>query len=95
MFLILPLASNAAVYVYEVETDSSSFHTASKLPPDAFLTFNGGEDIIYRLKVVKVYPNKDFKQAIKDYNLEDKNVRYLPHVSTKHTTPRRAYYWWR
>lgn len=96
LIVMLPVVSNAAVYVYEVVTSESSFNTASKLPPDAFLTFNGGEDVIYRLKVVQVYPDKDFKQAIRDYNLEENNVRYLPHVRTEpNSIRRRAFYWWR
>ena len=93
---MLPTVSVAAVYVYEVVTNVSTFTTVSKLQPDAFLMYNGGEDIICSLKVLRVYPNrKDFKQAIRDYNLEEKNVRFLPHIQTECNIPRRPYYWWR
>ncbi|MDR0454446.1 MAG: hypothetical protein LBH05_06520 [Deferribacteraceae bacterium] len=87
----------AAVFVYEVETLQTTFNTASKLPPDAFLMYNGGEDIIRRLKVVEVYADKDFEQALRNYSLGNKNVRFLQHKpeSDNFTIPRRPYYWWR
>jgi hypothetical protein len=97
LFSVLPAVCFAAayVYVYEVVTDGSTFHTASKLSPDAFWIYNGGHDIICSLKVVRVYHRKDFNQAIRDYNLEEKNVRYLPHDQMECRIPRRRYYWWR
>ena len=97
LLLIFPHYSIAAVFVYEVETLWTTFNTASKLPPDAFLMYNGGEDVIRRLKVVEVYADKDLEQALRDFNLENKNVRYLPHKPDpdNNSIPRRPYYWWR
>ncbi|MDR2883986.1 MAG: hypothetical protein LBV09_02640 [Deferribacteraceae bacterium] len=94
--LLLPAVSNAAVYVYEVVTEESTFNTASKLPPDAFLMYNGGEDIIYQLKLVQVYPSNQLEQAIRDYNLEEQNVSSLPRTTIDNRTiRRRPFYWWR
>ena len=97
LVLFLPLCSTAAVFVYEVETLWTTFNTASKLPPDAFLMYNGGEDIIRRLKVIEIYADKDFELALRNYGLENKNLRFLPHKpeSDNNTIPRRPYYWWR
>lgn len=84
------------MYVYEVITAQTTFQTASKLQPDAFFYYNGGEDIIISLKVLDVYPDDNFTQALRDYGLENKNVRYLPHLDVpKDNITRRPYYWWR
>lgn len=96
IFIMTGSTSYAAVYVYEVITQNSTFQTASKLAPDAFLMYNGGDDIIYRLTVLQVYPdNKQYNQALRDYGLEGKNVRYLPHTAVSNDIPYRKYYWWR
>lgn len=95
LFSANPVISEAAVFVYEVVTEQTTFHTVSKLPPDAFLMYNGGEDIVYKLTVLKIYDDKGFNQAIKDYNLENRNVRYLPHNPEPRDIKRRPNYWWR
>lgn len=87
--------SFASVYIYEVTTQTSRFHTASKLPPDAFLYYNGGFDIIYNLQVVGVYPDKDMDKALKDYNLEENNSNMLPFKPVPKRVPRKPFYWWR
>lgn len=88
-------SSFASVYVYEVTTQTARFHTASKLPPDAFLYYNGGFDIIYDLQVVGVYPDKDMDKALKDYNLEKNNSNMLPFKPLPKRIPRKPFYWWR
>ena len=50
--VILVQVAAARVYVYEVTTAATRFQTASKLPPDAFLYYNGGYDVVYDLKVL-------------------------------------------
>ena len=91
-----PAKSKAKVYVYEVITAETTFQTVSKLQPDAFLYYNGGEDIIFSLKVLDVYPVEDFDKAVRDYGLEEKNVRFLPHITVPNDNiSRRPYYWWR
>ncbi|MDR2870071.1 MAG: hypothetical protein LBV04_06455 [Deferribacteraceae bacterium] len=93
------LASNKArsgfVYVYEVVTAQTSFQTASKLEPAAFLKYNGGEDYIHSLKVLKTYDNKNYDQALRDYELQNGNVRFIPHTPVERNIERRPYYWWR
>jgi hypothetical protein len=97
LFLILiSITSYAKVYVYEVTTDTTRFQTASKLPPDAFLYYNGGKDIIKKLMIVQVYDDNKFKEALKDYKLEKANENRLLHkkppdnnISTK------PFIWWR
>ncbi|MBQ3034332.1 MAG: hypothetical protein IJD28_08115 [Deferribacterales bacterium] len=86
--------AEARVYIYEVTTASTRFQTASKLPPDAFLVYNGGHDVIFDLKVVAVYPDKDMAQALKDFNLEENNNNLLS-TSVQRNIPRKPYYWWR
>lgn len=85
----------ATVYVYEVTTESTRFQTASKLPPDAFLLYNGGYDIIYDLKILATYADKDMAQAMKDYNLEKNNSNNLIHNPVPRNIPRKPYYWYR
>lgn len=85
----------ATVYVYEVTTETTRFQTASKLPPDAFLLYNGGYDIIYDLKILATYADKDIAQAMKDYNLEKNNSNNLIHTPVPRNVPKKPYYWWR
>ncbi len=85
----------ARVYIYEVTTAATHFHTASKLPPDAFLYYNGGHDIIYDLKVIATYPDDKMAQALKDYNLEESNSNTLIHTPVPRNVPKKPYYWWR
>ncbi len=85
----------AKVYIYEVTTASTRFQTASKLPPDAFLIYNGGHDVIYDLKVVAVYADKDMAQALKDFNLEENNNNNLLFTPVPRNVPKKPYYWWR
>ena len=95
--VIVSGTSEAKVYVYEVVTAETTFHTASKLMPKDFLMYNGGRDIILRLKLLRTYNDKDFEQAVRDFGLEDKNVRFLPHQRINNSAPdkRRSYNWWR
>lgn len=97
LFIIILSANlaSAKVYVYEVTTQDTRFHTASKLAPDAFLYYNGGFDVIYNLQVVAVYDDKDMGKALKDYNLEKNNSNMLLHKPVPKRIPRKPYYWWR
>ena len=96
-FILISGISEAKVYVYEVVTAETTFHTASKLMPRDFMMYNGGRDIIFRLKLLKTYNDKDIEQAVRDFGLEDKNVRFLPHqrLPNSNLDKRRPYYWWR
>lgn len=95
--IIICLESRAVarVYIYEVTTVSTRFQTASKLPPDAFLLYNGGHDQIYDLKVVATYADKDIDKALKDFNLEENNSNILLFTPVPGGIPRKPYYWWR
>lgn len=95
LFVILVQVAAARVYVYEVTTAATRFQTASKLPPDAFLYYNGGYDVIYDLKVLATYPDEKMAQALKDYNLEKNNSNALIHNSVPRNIPKKPYYWWR
>lgn len=95
LFVILVQVAAARVYVYEVTTAATRFQTASKLPPDAFLYYNGGYDVIYDLKVLATYPDEKMAQALKDYNLEKNNSNALIHNPVPHNIPKKPYYWWR
>jgi hypothetical protein len=97
LFFLSP-SVKAYVYVYEVVTKDTTFQTASKLPPDAFLMYNGGEDVIFKLTVLKVYADNEFDKALEDYGLQSKNVRFLPHDTNAGSTDNRTrvpFYWWR
>lgn len=85
----------ARVYVYEVTTASTRFQTVSKLPPDAFLQYNGGHDVIYDLKIVAVYADKDMAQAMKDFQLEEDNKNILLFSPIPRNVPKKPFYWWR
>ena len=74
---------------------ATHFQTASKLPPDAFLYYNGGYDVIYDLKVIATYPDEKMDQALKDYNLEENNSNSLVHNPVPRSIPKKPYYWWR
>ena len=95
LFVILVQVAAARVYVYEVTTAATRFQTASKLPPDAFLYYNGGYDVIYDLKVLATYPDEKMAQALKDYNLEKNNSNALIHNPGPRNIPKKPYYWWR
>jgi hypothetical protein len=96
ILLFVAFNCHARVYVYEVITADTTFHTASKLEPYTFLKYNGGEDIVLQLKVLKVYPDSDFKTALRDYGLEKGNIRQMPHSGPDNNTViRRPFYWWR
>jgi hypothetical protein len=94
----MPPCGEAFVYVYEVVTQETTFQTASKLQPNAFLMYNGGEDVILKLTVLKVYADKEFDKALEDYGLQSKNLRYMPHEVNKSDNLSRShvpFYWWR
>ncbi len=93
--VILVQVAAARVYVYEVTTAATRFQTASKLPPDAFLYYNGGYDVVYDLKVLATYPDEKMAQALKDYNLEKNNSNSLNHNPVPRNIPKKPYYWWR
>lgn len=93
--IILVQVAAARVYVYEVTTAATRFQTASKLPPDAFLYYNGGYDVVYDLKVLATYPDEKMAQALKDYNLEKNNSNPLIHNPVPRNIPKKPYYWWR
>jgi hypothetical protein len=106
IFVILPLlffiffipsSGDAYVYVYEVVTRETTFQTASKLQPDAFLMYNGGEDVILKLTILKIYADKEFNQALEDYGLQSGNVRFMPHQTIENgdNRSRVPFYWWR
>ena len=95
LLILLVQVAAARVYVYEVTTAATRFQTASKLPPDAFLYYNGGYDIIYDLKVVATYPDEKMAQALKDYNLEENNSNSFVHNPVPRNIPKKPYYWWR
>ena len=96
-FIIPPLSGAAYVFVYEVETKDTTFQTVSKLHPDSFLMYNGGEDIILRLTILKIYADKEFNQALEDYGLQSNNMRYMPHKADAggDNRSRVPFYWWR
>lgn len=93
--VILVQVAAARVYIYEVTTAATRFQTASKLPPDAFLYYNGGYDVVYDLKVLATYPDEKMAQALKDYNLEKNNSNPLNHNPVPRNIPKKPYYWWR
>lgn len=95
LLVLMAEVAAARVYIYEVTTAATRFQTASKLPPDAFLYYNGGHDVIYDLKVVATYPDEKMAQALKDYNLEKNNSNALIHNPVPRNIPKKPYYWWR
>ncbi len=95
IIILFSEAVEARVYVYEVTTASTRFQTVSKLPPDAFLQYNGGHDVIYDLKVVAVYADKDMAQAMKDFQLEEDNKNILLFSPIPRNVPKKPFYWWR
>lgn len=95
LLILLVQVAAARVYIYEVTTAATLFQTASKMPPDAFLYYNGGHDIIYDLKVIATYPDEKMAQALKDYNLENNNSNSLIHNPVPRNIPKKPYYWWR
>lgn len=95
LLVLMVEVAAARVYIYEVTTAATRFQTASKLPPDAFLYYNGGHDVIYDLKVVATYPDEKMAQALKDYNLEKNNSNALIHNPVPRNIPKKPYYWWR
>ncbi len=95
LLILLVQVAAARIYIYEVTTAATRFQTASKLPPDAFLYYNGGHDVIYNLKVLATYPDDKMAQALKDYNLEENNSNTLVHSPVPRNIPKKPYYWWR
>lgn len=96
IFLLFANTLQARVYVYEVKTATNTFTTASKLQPDAFLYYNGGFDVIYSLKILAIYKDKDMAQAMRDFNLEKNNSNQFNHIKPdNHSIPKKPYYWWR
>jgi hypothetical protein len=88
-------AASGYVYVYEVVTEQRSFQTVSKMAPSTFYMYNGGEDTIYALRILKVYPRKDFNKALSDYEITEGHVRTIEHTPVERDIRRRPYYWWR
>lgn len=95
LLILLVQVAAARIYIYEVTTAATRFQTASKLPPDAFLYYNGGHDVIYNLKVLATYSDDKMAQALKDYNLEENNSNTLVHSPVPRNIPKKPYYWWR
>jgi hypothetical protein len=94
----MPPYGEAFVYIYEVVTQDTTFQTASKLQPDAFLMYNGGEDVIFKLTVLKIYADREFDTALEDYGLQSKNLRFMPHEAGDNHSDNRSrvpFYWWR
>ncbi len=87
--------ASAKVYVYEVVTETTTFQTASQLDPTAFIAYNGGKDVVYKLIILATYAKKEMSKAIEDYNLGKNNVKMLEHKPITNELPRRPFYWWR
>ncbi len=85
------------IYVYEVNTVEKRYITVSQLLPDAYLYYNGGDDIIAELKVLKTYPNGNgnYQKAMSDYNIQGNNYGPLPPQDAQHNLSFRPYIWWR
>lgn len=84
------------IFIYKVTADNKTFITASHLSMDAFLLYNGGKDIIKKIKVLDIYDDKDFSKAIDDYDLKPANVREVPHEKAKdNDTDFAPFIWWR
>lgn len=95
--IFLASSGYATVYIYDVTTASNRFYTASKLQPDTFLKYNGGYDVIYRLNLVATYKDSEYDNALKDYNLDGKNINnnQLFFLPVAPNIQREPYYWWR
>jgi hypothetical protein len=58
--------------------------------------YNGGRDIIKKIKVLDIYDDKDFSKAVDDYELRPDNAREVQHDNkTDNSTPFRPFIWWR
>ncbi|MEF3254362.1 MAG: hypothetical protein K6348_02160 [Deferribacterales bacterium] len=93
--LFLLVDGYSYVYVYEVVTKDTRFQTASKLLPNTFWLSNGGRDVIKELKVVKVYADKDYEKALKDFKLGDENSNKLLQKNSPSRYYNEPYIWWR
>lgn len=83
-------------FVYKVFTDNKTFITASHLSIDAFFMYNGGRDIIKKIKILDIYDDKDFSKAIDDYELRPSNFREVPHENANDNNTNFApFIWWR
>ena len=84
------------VFIYKVVSDNKTFITASKLSVDAFVMYNGGKDIIKKIKILDIYVDRDFSKAIEDYELKPANVREVPYEQTSdNNTDYAPFIWWR
>ncbi len=96
VFLLISTSVYSMVYVYEVTTKTTRFQTVSRLQPDAFMQYNGGPDIIYRLEVLGIYPNRDYDKVMRDYGfIDSKNDNQLLYKNVPKFIPYKPYYWWR
>lgn len=83
------------VYVYEVTTSKTRFQTASKLSPATFWLINGGKDTIKDLKIVKVFSDRDFNKALKEFKLEEDNNNTLLPKNVPNRPDNSPFIWWR
>ncbi len=95
--LTFTTAARGDIYVYEVNTVEKRYITVSQLLPDAYLYYNGGDDIIAEIKVLKTYPNGNgnYQKAMSDYNIQGNNYGPLPPQDAQHNLSFRPYIWWR
>lgn len=96
VFFALSESSFGYVYVYDVDTGVRHFLTVSKMEPRAYQAYNGGIDILYKIKVLKIYADQDFEKAKKDYGL-DQTANYISEAPTGMQKPLHytQYRWWR
>jgi hypothetical protein len=79
-----------------VVADNKTIITASRLSIDAFVMYNGGKDIIKKIKIIDIYVDKDFKKAIDDYELKPANFREVPYEQTNDNSSNYVpFIWWR
>jgi hypothetical protein len=84
------------IFVYKVTADNKTFITASHLSIDAFMMYNGGKDIVKKIKVLDIYDDNDFSKAIDDYDLKPANTREVPHEKADdNNTDFAPFIWWR
>ena len=89
-------AGHSYIFIYKITTDNKTFITASHLSTDTFLIYNGGKDIVKKIKILDIYDDKDFSKAVNDYNLKPANVREVPHEKAKdNNTDIAPFIWWR
>ncbi|MCA1932497.1 MAG: hypothetical protein LDL13_02835 [Calditerrivibrio sp.] len=76
-------------------TKQTRFQTASKLSPTTFWLLNGGRDSIKDLKIVKVFSDKEFNKALKEFKLEEDNKNQLLPKSVPNRPDSSPFIWWR